>query len=276
MTEITIRNNEPTLNVTPAAPASVAQVKGIMASARAPNDFTLSHAPTDSDIVDVPMGDGIMSMPIKTAILHGFLKKNPDGSYSDARTSEAPSGENTEDAPALAEPEAEPLMFKNEVFDEVAEVSQGFAEAGLNPGALIGAVLARPDSIPPHFEAYAAAKGLSVEEASAKYQRLRDAVNDALDETIFHAGISPEKRDDFWQWFHTQGERVPALTEALVANNTRTLRKVVERFNRAQGSGRGSATKTEMRSIYGDQVETVTLPGGIVTTLENARRLGFV
>lgn len=232
----------------------------------------------------MPDGRG-MSMTLETAERNGFIKRGADGRYEDMSKDQLPK-EVVEAAEEQAKLNDEPsqeaespgLSFTNEAADEIGAVSQKFAQAGLNPVSMLGAFLARPDELPPHFKAYAEHHGMNETDANAQFGRIRDGIDDALDDYIFQAGISQEQRDGFWEFYHSQPERIAAITEALITGNTKPLKQVVERFKSGHGRGKGSATQTETHRGYAGQapVETVIGPNGIRTSVENARRLGWV
>lgn len=280
---VVINDNSGAISVQPDAPASVRASKGVLGTARAQHGGTLSHEPTPEDVVTV----GGMSMQLKTAEQHGFVRRGANGLYEDVEgvspdASEAKDGKDGGEG-SEGDDDAFGIEMESKAADRVEALTSSMVEQGINPVGILGSMIADPEAVPAQIKALAEATGQDEAELHGDFLNAARDMDRALGELVIErGGVSREQVEsgEFWNWVSrniSQHKIIGALTEAFFKNDARPYLSLTRQFIAANGSGRGSATKTEkMRwGERGDEVETVVV-GGIRTTLEAARRAGLV
>ena len=253
----------------------------IMSTVRTRTGSPLNRPATADDIVTVK---GV-SMPISTAEAMGFVRLDANGRYVGATIEEMANamqavrgdGQDT-DVDGSNDPDVDPedpIDFAEETAASLTTLVAQFEQAGINPVAIIGAIMARPDAIPAQVKELAYLGG---QDEGAIHNALKEAWVAAEEDIAYNLVsrgiVSREQIPQLWNYLlKTQATRlVPAINEAVFGGRFGPMMKLVRGFVAEHGSGRGTAKSAGTVEMGGDEVELVSV-GGIRTTREAARRL---
>jgi len=253
----------------------------IMSTARTRTGSPLNRPATADDIVTVKG----MSMPISTAEAMGFVRLDANGRYVGATIEEMANAmqavrESAQEAD-IDEPNDrdvdpdDPIEFAEETAASLTKLVGQFEQAGINPVAIIGAIMARPDAIPAQVKELAYLIG---QDEGAIHTALKEAWVAAEEDIAYNLVsrgiVSREQIPQLWNYLlKTQATRlVPAINEAIFGGRFGPMMKLVRGFVAEYGSGRGTAKSVGTMKVDGNEIELVSV-GGIRTTREAARRL---
>lgn len=245
---------------------------GVLASLTSPSGGRHVGAISDDCRVHV---NGI-EMRVSDAISLGALKKTADG-YVETDFDAVQSAKAEADAKDRAEAaqSAERLEVEPAAHNMLKNMTHAVREMGANPVQDMAAFLRNPEQIPPSLMQVVRDRGYNSTQILGELRQVGAAIEKAVGDHVRRKGV-----DDVPAFFDYVKRTNPnALTGASIAalfeNNLKPFTELASTYL-AGTVARAPGMETFMqRTAYGE-VECVTLPNGLTTTLQNARNLGLL
>jgi hypothetical protein len=258
----------------------ISQGGAILSTARAQGGKSTPGPLTEDHIVTV----GGMEVTVRQAVDQlGALKRNPDGTFSEvdwdavqqqrAEADAKHDAEAVDNAPRL-EVDTEAARLLTNMVQGIEEMNASDDEGGGNPVACVAAFLANPEEIPPALMDVVRQRGYAVTDVKAELLKVASAIEEGLNEHVAKRGVDdPLAFYDYAKKVYGLSAFSNAITQAVFEGNLGGIDRFADAFV-ATGLGRASAPNTtQHHGSNGRTVDVVTLPNGMKTTREAARRL---